>query len=193
MGRIYKRFTVENPRTRGKARAMAKIDSGADVTLVRREVGEQIGVDIDNDEPIAIGGIGGRVLGFEVPAKVTIGRSSARLKVAVPIGRYDAKTRKITAVDQKENLIGHDFLQATQAKIDFTREIDDAFVEGETRVDDVVRLKITPAEASALREWVRQRGERGGRRHHSTKKTAAQLDREIAEAVAKARLRKASR
>ncbi len=118
MVRIYKQITVENLRTQGKATTKAKIDSGADVTLVRRDVGEQIGLDLENDLPIAIGGVGGRVLAFEVPAKVTVGRSSARLKVAVPIGRYDAKTQQIRTVQQKENLLGHDFLQATRAKID---------------------------------------------------------------------------
>src|SRR5207249_11502875 len=139
----YKQITVESLRTQGKAKAKAKIDSGADVTLVRRDVGEQIGLDLENDMPIAIGGVGGRVLGFEVPAKVTVGRSSAQLKVAVPIGRYDAKTRQIRTVKQDENLLGHDFLQATGAKIDFSRGHDDAFVEGESRVDDVVKLRIT--------------------------------------------------
>lgn len=191
MGRIYKRFTVENTRTNGKASAEAMIDSGADITLVRRDLGEQIGVDIDTDQPIAISGIGGRVLGFEVPAKITVGRTSAPLRVAVPIGRYDARTRKITAVDQKENLIGHDFLQATRSKIDFSRPIEDAFVGGAKHVGHVERVKITAAEARALREWAAQQP-KAHRHHATTKKTRAQLDREIAETVVKRRTRKAS-
>lgn len=192
MGRIYKSFMVETPR--GKAKSEAKIDSGADITLVRRDVGKKIGVDVDNGgEPIVIGGLGGRVLGFEVPAKVTIGQASAQLKVVVPFGRYDAETDKIVPVSQKENLIGHDFLQATRAKIDFSRHHDDAFVDGETRVDDVVRLKITRAEAKAFREWVKRQSSPTVRRstkktitrHHVTKRSPAQLEREIAEALNK--------
>lgn len=199
MGRIYKQFTVENLLTRGTASAEAKVDSGADVTVVRRDVGEQIGVDIQTALPIAIGGVGGRVLAFEVPAKVTVGRSSAQLRVAVPIGRYDAKARKITPVQQKENLLGHDFLRATRAKLDFSsaprrrdsrRRLDDAFVEGETRADDVVRLNISRAEVKALEEWVRRQPRRRSQ-GHSTKKSSGQLDREIAEALANRRGRKA--
>jgi hypothetical protein len=191
MGRIYKQITVENLRTQGKATTKAKIDSGADVTLVRRDVGEQIGLDLENDMPIAIGGVGGRVLAFEVPTKITVGRSSARLKVAVPIGRYDSKTQQIRTVKQKENLLGHDFLQATKAKIDFSRGDDDAFVEGETRADDVVRLRITRLEANALDQWARSEAARGRSRSHSTRKSNRQLDREIAESLAKRRGRKA--
>lgn len=191
MGRIYKQVTLENLRTQGKATAKAKVDSGADVTLVSRDVGEQIGLDLENDMPIAIGGIGGRVLGFEVPAKVTVGRSSAQLKVAVPIGRYDKKTQEIRTVKQKENLLGHDFLQATKAKIDFSRGDADAFVEGETRADDVVKLRISRLEALALDKWARHETARGRGRSHSTKKSSRQLDREIAESLAKSRGRKA--
>ena len=191
MGRIYKQITVENLRTQGKATAKAKVDSGADMTLVRRDVGEQMGLDLEYDLPIAIGGVGGRVLGFQVPAKVTVGRSSAKLKVAVPIGRYDKKTQQIRTVSQKENLLGHDFLQKTKAKIDFSRVSDDAFVEGDTRADDVVKLKISRLEANALDRWSRQEAARKRGRSHSTRKSSRQLDREIAEALAKRKGRKA--
>lgn len=64
---------------------------------------------------------------------------------------------------------------------DVSRSIDDAFVEGELRVDDVVRLKITRAEAKALREWMRQ-----GKRSRRTRKTpSAQLDHDITEVLSK--------
>jgi hypothetical protein len=151
----------------------------------------QDGLDLENDMPIALGGVGGRVLGFEVPAKVTVGRSSARLKVAMPIGRYDRKTQKITPVKQKENLLGHDFLQATKATIDFSRGDDEAFVEGELRADDVVKLRISRLEALALDRWATAEAARRRGRSHSTKKSGRQLDREIAEALAKKRVRKA--
>jgi len=155
MGRILKKFTIEN--VHGKSTDIGKIDSGADVTLVRLDIGRKLGVDPAIAEKlIAIGGIGQqRLIGIEVPAQVRVGRASATLTVVVPIGRYDAKTKKIKAVSQQHNLIGHDFLQATKSKIDFSRPIDDAFVEGDLRVDDVVRLKITKQEKAAFREWAR--------------------------------------
>lgn len=152
MGRIYKKFTAEN--ALGKAGATGQIDSGADITLVSLSIGRKLGLDPATSPTIAIGGIGRqRVVGFEVPVRLRIGRSSANLKVAVPVGTFDDKRGKLVLNAQKRNLIGHDFLQATKSRIDFSKPHSQAFTEGAVgpEVNEVVRLKITAAEVKALR------------------------------------------
>lgn len=66
------------------------------------------------------------------------------------------------------------------------RKIDTAFADfsnAESRIDDVVRLTITPAEASALREHYCGPGTR--RRRPTKRKTPRQHTREIAESLSK--------
>jgi hypothetical protein len=99
------------------------------------------------------------VVGFRVPATVRIGDSAADLNLAVPVGTLDPSGRFV-AFEQRRNLIGHDFLQATGAKLDFSRPHSHAFVE----VDDVELLRITAEEDRALRAWARLNLRRAARK-----------------------------
>ncbi len=169
MGRIHKRFTVRNEH--GQASAVGKVDTGADVTLVRLDIGRRLGADTLTSKGVTIGGIGGqRVVGLEVPATVKIGASEAQLALAVPVGVVD-NHGNFTPRAQKINLIGHDFLQATGAALDFSRSGAQAFVEG-ARVDYAELLSMSAEEERAFRKWVikqypdlRRRASRKKRRH----------------------------
>lgn len=73
------------------------------------------------------------------------------------------------------------------------RKIEMAFADfsnGESRIDDVVRLTITPAEASALREHYGGLGER--RRRPTKRRTPKQHTREIAKSLSKLASRRAT-
>ncbi len=170
MGRINKSFTV---RAGGvQVRSVGKVDSGADVSLVRLDIGRRLGIDPATSDVIAVGGIGNqRTVGFSLPATIEIDGSEAKLDLAVPVGTVDARGH-LTTFEQKNNLIGHDFLQATGARLDFS-EGRGRFVAGKCtqRVDDVELLKITPREERALRAWmIRNLSPRRKRKTRMTRK-----------------------
>ncbi len=88
---------------------------------------------------------GGRISGFEFPARIIVGDREADLDVFVPIYRGQGKQRKL--IREERYAIGHDFLQKTKAQLDYSRPHEQVF-QGLTLDRE---LPVTRAEAKALR------------------------------------------
>jgi len=55
---------IKNPKTGSELPVFALVDSGAAETLLQREIGEQLGIDIESGERVEFEGIGGVVVGY---------------------------------------------------------------------------------------------------------------------------------
>lgn len=107
MGRVYKTFSARagGRRVRGKA----LVDSGADRTVIDKRMACVIGLDTESAPLERARGFGGKVLyGYSLPVEVKIGKRKATVNAFVP-SEGDAR------------VIGHDFLQASKAKLNYAR------------------------------------------------------------------------
>lgn len=55
---------VKNPKTGNELPVFALVDSGAAETLLRRQLGEELGIDIESGEKVAFEGVGGVTVGY---------------------------------------------------------------------------------------------------------------------------------
>lgn len=120
MGKLTCRATFTT-RT-GTIRRNGKIDSGADYTVIGWSDGCRLGLDPATAQTAAIGGIGqARLAGFLLPTTITVQKHSADIVVFVSyhriIGRSSPALKPIRG--KTPVLIGHDFLQAVGAVLDF--------------------------------------------------------------------------
>lgn len=119
MGKIIKRFTVSS--TNGRSSGMAKIDSGADRTILGLHHVRKLGYDICAAPNAVMRSVGdGRLLGATVPVRLRIGRKEGVVQAFVPLFRR-GKRGTVENVRKTRTLIGHDFLQSAKAVIDYRK------------------------------------------------------------------------
>lgn len=149
MGRIIKKFTaVRGTKT---STGTAQIDSGADQTVLGVQHAHRLGIDLCTTPSATLVGVGkGRLMGVESVVRVTIGKRTANVAAFVPLVRVLPSGKRQLATSE-ENLIGHDFLQVSGAKLDYSKEHRDVF-SGYFRE----RLRhATPGETREMREMLK--------------------------------------
>lgn len=124
MGKIKLRFHAKRA---GHTEVFsALVDSGADITNLNKATACNLGLDVSTAPEMTMETAGGvKLVGYELrDVHLRQGRREATLpRVFVPkhaemIGPKGEKIVEL-AGDNEEQLIGHDFLQATKAKLDF--------------------------------------------------------------------------
>ena len=118
MGRIVKSFTART--ASGKVTGEAKIDTGADRTIIAYPLACRLGLDIDTAPRAAMSTAGGhRLVGFSLKADIQIDSRRARVDAFVPLGTLgsDNNFRKVPA----RSLIGHDFLRRSGTQLDYSK------------------------------------------------------------------------
>lgn len=114
MGKIIKSFTATT--ATGKIRREGKIDTGADRTIIPFRDACLLGLDTTAAPIRAMGTATGRMSGFLIPARVQIGKRVGTVQIFVPV--FDDRGAPIS---RKHSLVGHDFLQATKAMLDYSK------------------------------------------------------------------------
>jgi len=152
MGRILKPFTATTPGHR--VAGVARIDTGADRTVLQPALARQLGFDPDSAPEGAVWGVGRtRVPGHYFRARISVGGAETELEVFVPAGPL-GKAGTIKHQEQGRNLIGADFLQKTGRRLDFSRRHSEVLQDG-GEVGEVEETTITPEESAALRAWAK--------------------------------------
>ncbi|MCY4484135.1 MAG: retropepsin-like aspartic protease [Spirochaetaceae bacterium] len=95
-------------RTRGLVEFM--VDTGADTTVLSRSDAESIGAKIDGlDDPHDVGGIGGTMRMYSVPAAVCLSDGSNERSFDIPIGIPD-KIKDSAGYAEMPSLLGRDVI-----------------------------------------------------------------------------------
>lgn len=119
MGEIRLRFKAQ----RGTKREIftAFVDGGADMTNLNLDTACELGLDTSRPPAAQMKLPGGAILrGYELSnVELSRGRRRAKISVFVPVEVQIGKTRRKVPPDD-EQLIGHDFLQAAGAKVDYS-------------------------------------------------------------------------
>ena len=147
MGRVIKKFTVARKGEEAEGRAC--IDSAADRTIISRAVACKLDIDFETAKLAAVSGVGGRLVGYEVPVTIDVGEHGARVKAFVPAGRLTDDGEIAPA--RQRSLIGHDFLQKTGAKLDYSRQHSQVFSGLPEVPTPLKHERVTAAERRALR------------------------------------------
>lgn len=117
MGKLTKLFKAKT--TKGSANGRGKIDTGADVTILRWDIACALGLDISKAPLAAMGTATGRMTGFNLPIELSIGNKKGKLTAFVPMFKVDGD--KMERIQVTNNLIGHDFLQEAKVKLDYNK------------------------------------------------------------------------
>lgn len=145
MGRIIKRFSAKT--SKGAVKGSAKIDSGADSTILRFDAACELGLDTKNDKIGAMRAAdGGRLTGFYIPIKLRIDARQAEIEAFVPVF---VNSQEMLEKDQK-HLVGADFLQEAKVILDYSKPHKNVFGSPGFR-PDWQPTKITPEEIKLLR------------------------------------------
>jgi hypothetical protein len=149
MGRITKPFSAK---TRvGKVSGEARIDTGADRTLIAYPLACQLGLDTATAPGSVMSSASGqRMIGFSLDTYIQVDARKARVRAFVPmftIGEKN-KMRKLPP----RNLIGHDFLQKSGGKLDYSKPHEEVFSGGKTGwpFDWTFSNTVSPQERRAL-------------------------------------------
>ncbi|MFA6094224.1 MAG: aspartyl protease family protein [Elusimicrobiota bacterium] len=154
-------------------RTEAKVDTGADQTLITISDAERLGIDVCKGELQTVGGLGGgKVAGRVFDIEIWAAERRAVVRILVPTHRMvsstDRQTGKETvtfvAATRTQNLLGHDFLQDAKSKIDYSKphnEVLSGMKADGTPIPsdnpDVFELAtITPAERKAYEKQMRK-------------------------------------
>ena len=105
MGRIYKKFVVST--AAGRSSSKAKVDSGADQTILSLKVAKQLGLDVCRAPLATMRSVGdGRILGVKLAAKMEVGEHVASLTPLVPLYRRKSN-RSLEKINRNRNHNGH--------------------------------------------------------------------------------------
>ena len=86
------------------------VDTGADTTVLSRSDAESIGAEIDGlDDPYDVGGIGGTMKMYSVPAAVCLSDGSNERSFDVPLG-IPAKIADAAGHEEMPSLLGRDVI-----------------------------------------------------------------------------------
>lgn len=153
MGRIFKKFTASfGDKTVSDT---AQIDSGSDVSILRPELAQRLKIDPENITLSVGKGIGEQhVMGIELPVRIAIDSSAATVTAFVPVATI-GDDNKVKDIHTERNLIGADFLQATGAKLDYSRPHNLVF-SGPSEFNYFRKEKMTPAMRRLAEECVRR-------------------------------------
>ncbi|MBI5487103.1 MAG: hypothetical protein HY905_07200 [Deltaproteobacteria bacterium] len=124
MGRIIKEFIAEACGAR--ATRTGKIDGGADRTVLKPDVAEELRLDTRTAQPHSVWTASGQeVMGHIFRVRLTVDQRTAEVDAFVPVGAVST-SGELESV-QPRNLIGTDFLQASQAKCDYSKPHEEVF------------------------------------------------------------------
>lgn len=152
MGRLTKRFTAKT--AEGSATGSAKVDTGADQTILGLKKAKQLGVDVCTAPIASMRSVGdARILGVRLPVDLRVGEREATVVAFVPLYRQ-RKSGALEPVRRDRNLIGHDFLQLSKAALDYSKPHAEVFSGGiwpfEWRASEP-----TPGEKRKLRDLLK--------------------------------------
>jgi len=172
MGRIIKEAVISHGVR--IVRVHAKVDSGADVTLLAADDADRIGFDQCQGREAAVSGITReskddryatttRLCGREFTVTIRIDDREATIAALVPLWQISVRTDKQTGKEKvvskadgrlRRSLIGHDFLQASRAKLDYSVPHSQAFsgVLHPAQWPDWTVHPVSKAEQTALRK-----------------------------------------
>jgi hypothetical protein len=153
MGRIVKPFTVTYGNT--SVSDSAQIDTGADMSILKRELAKQLEIS-ESDVTLSLGeGVGkGGIFGIEIPVKIRVEDSEAAVTAFVPLAEI-SEDNKAKDMDAKNNLIGVDFLQATGAKLDYSKPHKSVF-SGPVGIRFFHKIEMTPAIRMVATQYVKK-------------------------------------
>jgi hypothetical protein len=141
-------------------RTEGKIDSAADHTLLAYADAIRAGFEDCKGDMVAVGGLGGgKVIGPEFDVEIWAANRSARVRAVVPLyqqvaGRTKKSAPKYTAYQRGQTLIGHDFLQAAESKLDYSKP--HAEVLSGAQPDVFESTTLTRAERQAITKLMRK-------------------------------------
>lgn len=110
VGRPRVEAVVVLPRLRIRGLVEFMVDTGADATVLSRSDAESIGVELDGlDDPDEVGGIGGTMKMYSVPAAVCLSDGSNERSFDVPIG-IPEKIEDAAGHAEMPSLLGRDVI-----------------------------------------------------------------------------------
>jgi hypothetical protein len=95
----------------------ARVDTGADATVISKAVADKLEVQILDRKPCCVQGFDGiDVYGYTMPIEVGLDNRTESVSAFVPVYRLSDEGKR-KSVTLKTNLLGHDFLQRAGATL----------------------------------------------------------------------------